>query len=98
MQKLYETTGLLSKPLVTLHTTGDQVIPFWHELLYAAKTKNTGSSSKHINIPVLRYGHCNFNAAEVLFGFALLVLQTSGQQIPGLQPAPPSVTAIQAAQ
>jgi hypothetical protein len=97
MQKAYETTGLLGKPLVTLHTTGDQIIPFWHELLYAAKTKSTGSDSKHTNIPVLRYGHCNFNAAEVLFGFALLVLQTSGQQLPGLQPVPPSMTSITAA-
>jgi hypothetical protein len=92
MQKLYETTGLLSKPLVTLHTTGDQIIPFWHDLFYAAKIASTGSGGNHVSLPVLRYGHCNFNAAEVLFGFALLVLQTSGQEIQGLRPVPSSIT------
>jgi pimeloyl-ACP methyl ester carboxylesterase len=89
MQTLYETTGLLAKPLVTMHTTADQIIPFWHELLYASKT---ASSGKHTNLPVLRYGHCNFNAADVLFGFGLLVLQTSGQEIRGLHPVPPSLS------
>jgi hypothetical protein len=91
IQNLYETTGALSVPVVTLHTTGDQVVPYWHEPLYRAKLESTGSASRHINIPILRYGHCNFKAAEVLFGFALLVLQTTGQQIPGLQPVPAAV-------
>jgi len=92
MQNLYETKGLLHIPLVTLHTTGDQIIPFWHEPLYRAKVERTASASKHINIPILRYGHCNFKAPEVLFGFALLILQTTGQQIPGLHPVPAAAT------
>ena len=33
----YETTGRVSVPLVTLHTTGDDIIPWWHELLYFFK-------------------------------------------------------------
>jgi pimeloyl-ACP methyl ester carboxylesterase len=86
MQSFYETTGLLSIPVVTMHTTGDQVLPYWHEPLYRAKVESTGSAGKHINIPILRYGHCNLKVAEVLFGFALLVLQTTGERIPGLQP------------
>jgi hypothetical protein len=98
IQNFYETTGLLGIPLVTMHTTGDQVVPYWHEPLYRTKVQSTGSAGKHINIPVLRYGHCNFKAAEVLFGFALLVLQTTGQQLPGLQPVPAGVTTANSSQ
>ena len=78
----YETSGLLGVPLVTLHTTGDQIVPYWHEPLYRQKIEKTGSASSHINLPILRYGHCQFNAGEALFGFALLVLQTIGRPLP----------------
>ena len=33
----YQTTGQLAKPLVTLHTTLDPVVPFWHEAMYGAR-------------------------------------------------------------
>jgi hypothetical protein len=84
----YETNGLLARPLVTIHTSGDEVIPYWHESLYRAKIAATGSDSLHTNIPILRYDHCNFKVSEVLLGFAVLVLQTSGRTIPGLPELP----------
>jgi len=43
VQAHYQTTGVLSKPLVTLHTTLDQQVPYWHEQLYLAKTKASGA-------------------------------------------------------
>jgi pimeloyl-ACP methyl ester carboxylesterase len=70
----YETNGNLSLPLVTLHTTGDEVIPFWHELLYLPKVDLTGRG-RFLPIPTVRYGHCNFTANEVLTAFALAVRQ-----------------------
>jgi len=39
----YETTGRLTVPLVTLHTTGDEAIPFWHEGLYLQKARTSGT-------------------------------------------------------
>jgi pimeloyl-ACP methyl ester carboxylesterase len=60
----YETTGNLSIPLVTLHTTGDEVIPFWHELLFLGKVGLF--SDRFIPQPVFRYGHCNFTLSEVI--------------------------------
>jgi pimeloyl-ACP methyl ester carboxylesterase len=74
----YQTTGKLLRPLVTLHTTGDQIIPYWHEWEYGLKALFAGSSSKLISIPVSRYGHCNFQASDVLFGFVLMVLADLG--------------------
>ncbi len=81
----YQTSGKLSRPLVTLHTTGDDVIPYWQELLYAAKVIAKGSAGYLTPIPIFRYGHCNFQSSEVLAAFGILVLQTTGSQPAGLQ-------------
>jgi pimeloyl-ACP methyl ester carboxylesterase len=78
----YETTGRLARPLVTLHTTGDPIIPIGHELLYALKALFTGSTALQPNLPIVRYGHCQFTAPEVLFGFFVLLVETQGQSVP----------------
>jgi hypothetical protein len=36
-------------------------------------------------IPVLRYGHCEFSTVEVLGAFGLLVYQTLGTTVPALE-------------
>jgi hypothetical protein len=38
-----KTSGQLSVPLVTLHTTGDPIVPFLHEALYADKVAAAGA-------------------------------------------------------
>ena len=68
----YQTTGVLEKPIITLHTVSDPVVPYWHETLYAQKVAQAGASTRLIQIPVLRYGHCNFTGLEVVGSFALL--------------------------
>ena len=55
---LYQTNGNLSLPLVTLHTTGDEVIPLWHELLYLPKVDLTGRG-RFLPIPTSTYRHRN---------------------------------------
>jgi pimeloyl-ACP methyl ester carboxylesterase len=77
----YQTTGELARPLVTLHTTGDPIIPYGHEPLYFLKTLLAGSAALHPNLPVMRYGHCQFTSAEVVFGFFVLLLEAGGQPI-----------------
>ena len=74
----YQTSGELDAPLVTMHTTGDPTVPYWHEPLYRAKVWANRDWWRHINLPILRYGHCNFEPQEVLFAFALLRLQVEG--------------------
>ncbi len=74
VQAEYQTTGSILRPLVTLHTTADPVAPYWHETLYAQKVAGRHASHLLTQVPVLRYGHCNFTSADVLVSFALLVL------------------------
>jgi pimeloyl-ACP methyl ester carboxylesterase len=63
----YQTSGHPGVPLVTLHTTGDPIIPFWHERIYAVKSAGS--------VPVIavgRYGHCSFTPDEVVGAFGRL--------------------------
>lgn len=70
----YSTTGVLTRPLVTLHTLRDQQIPYWHEQIYALKTYASGSFlTRHLNIPIDRFEHCNFTTDEVLASFAIML-------------------------
>jgi pimeloyl-ACP methyl ester carboxylesterase len=77
----YQTSGFLDAPLVTLHTTKDEIVPYWHEPRYDWKVLGSGSGSLHTNIPVYRYGHCNFTVEEVLAAFAVLVLDATTKEL-----------------
>jgi len=81
IQASYQTTGRLKRPLVTMHTTADPVVPYWHEPLYAWKALLNGSLLYHTNIPIARYGHCKFEPNELLFGFVVLILKVTGQTV-----------------
>ena len=72
----YETSGKLKMPLITLHTTGDPIIPYWQEPLYTVKTLAAGTLSKRTNLPVAAYGHCAFTAQDVFGAFGLMVLRS----------------------
>jgi hypothetical protein len=69
----YQTTGLLTVPLVTLHTTLDQQVPYWHERLYRAKIIAKDSLAFHQPVEVNAYGHCNFSGTDALSAFGKLV-------------------------
>jgi pimeloyl-ACP methyl ester carboxylesterase len=70
----YNTTGVLERPLITLHTRRDQQVPYWHEQLYQLKTLASGALfTRHLNLAVDRYEHCNFTPEEVLFSFAVML-------------------------
>ncbi len=70
---IYQTTGRLTVPLVTLHTTLDQQVPYWHEQLYRVKVIQNDSLAFHQAIAVNTYGHCNFSASDALGAFGTLV-------------------------
>ena len=69
----YQTTGHLSVPLVTMHTTGDPLVPYWHATLYHGKTIAADNIALHGHFEADRYGHCNFTLTEVLYAFYRLV-------------------------
>ena len=62
-----------------MHTTLDQQVPYAHEVFYRWKTLAAGSGLKHINIPIQRYGHCEFTTAEALIAFGVM-LALAGDQ------------------
>jgi hypothetical protein len=80
IQADYQTSGKLAAPLVTLHTTADPIVPYWHEPLYTAKAL-LNSGLLHTNLPVFRYGHCSFKAEEALVGLGLLILKVEGREL-----------------
>ena len=75
MKSNYNTTGRLSVPLVTIHTTLDQQVPYIHEFFYNLKTLSQGSLfTEHVNIPFDQFGHCQFTPDQALLGFGLMLL------------------------
>jgi pimeloyl-ACP methyl ester carboxylesterase len=70
----YRPSGLLQRPLVTLHTTGDPLVPYRHELIYFNRAAFLGTDDKLTVLPVERAGHCAFKAQEVVGGLAALLL------------------------
>jgi pimeloyl-ACP methyl ester carboxylesterase len=89
IQDYYQTSGLLRVPLVSMHTVADPIVPYWHTTLYRAKTLVNHTALKYLNVPIFRYGHCAFQANEVLAGFSLLVSRVSGAPLYNVQPAVP---------
>lgn len=81
----YQTSGVLLSPLVTLHTTGDPIVPYWHATQYRSKAWANGSFWQHSHIPVLRYGHCNFTPVEVLVGFGVLVIKAGRPELAAVE-------------
>ena len=80
----YQTSGRLAVPLVTLHTTADPIVPYWHEPLYSVKAL-ANSGLLHATVPVFRYGHCSFKAEETLVALGLLVLEVEGRELLGAE-------------
>jgi len=70
----YQTSGELSIPLVTLHTTGDDIVPVTQELLYLLKF-DASARGRFLPLPVFRYGHCTFTGSEVVNAFGLMLAQ-----------------------
>ncbi len=70
----YNTSGNLDRPLMTMHTELDPLVPYWHEPLYTLKNLPSQSYGRHrLNLPVNRYGHCNFTLPEAMGMFATLL-------------------------
>lgn len=73
----YETSGNIAIPLVTIHTTGDHITPFWHNPKYRFKILLKGNSLLHTGIPVLNYGHCTIEESHVMAAIAIIITKIS---------------------
>lgn len=69
----YESSGSLTIPLVTAHTTLDPLVPYFHETLYKARVVALGRTARYDHLRVERYGHCTFNALEAQQALGILL-------------------------
>jgi pimeloyl-ACP methyl ester carboxylesterase len=70
LEHYFTPTGKLKIPMVTMHTTGDPAVPFFHEAAYAEIVAQAGATPMLQQIPIERYGHCQFELPEVIGAFA----------------------------
>lgn len=85
MQNFYQTTGDIQVPMVMLHTI-DEIIPYWHEVLYSFKVAGKGQQANHTNLPILwRYGHCNFTPVQLLIAFVIAIQQATDVTVTGAE-------------
>jgi len=69
----FQTSGNLQVPLTTLHTTGDEIVPFSQSQLYGDKVSRGGTPALLTQNTIDRHGHCAFQGLEVLSAFTALL-------------------------
>lgn len=79
IKKDYQTKGLLKRPLVVMHTTGDPIVPYWHATMYQDKVIQHDSAQNLGFIEVQAYGHCNFTAENQMAAFSMMLSMASQQ-------------------
>ncbi len=77
----YEPSGVLRVPLITMHTTGDEITPYWHAALYQQRIDAAGSGALYEHRAVERFGHCNFTLAEVQSAFSVIVERANARAL-----------------
>lgn len=76
----YEANGRLRRPAQGIHTRYDPIIPYWQAQIYSVEAL-FGSGLRLLSVPSDNYGHCAFDAEEVLASFAILVLRVTGANL-----------------
>jgi pimeloyl-ACP methyl ester carboxylesterase len=72
----YETSGDLHRPLIAMHTLGDEVVPYMHVYNYGVRLWSAGNLGTLSVRSVARFGHCNFTAGDALIAFVSLLAKT----------------------
>jgi len=68
----YETQGSPEVEISILHTSGDAVVPFFHQVVYEQEVQSSGAGALLTRTDVDRFGHCNFSSDELLAAFSAL--------------------------
>ena len=83
LEKYYVPDGALGVPTVTLHTTRDPLVPFFHETEFAQLVANRQGSGRLLQRSIDGYGHCAFSTTDMVDAFTAL----SGWVSTGQKPA-----------
>ena len=73
MGEYYQPSGNIQIPMVTLHTSRDPLVPFWHEGFYLSYAQGKRRNGNLVQQVVNRWGHCAFEPEEVFNAFSGLV-------------------------
>jgi len=77
----YETTGTIEDPLITIHTTGDPLVLYWHQTIFRSKIFKNRATGHHSHMAIARYGHCKLEEYEILAGLAALVNKATNHEL-----------------
>lgn len=76
--------GQLPIPVLTLHTTGDGLVPVEDEQAYMKTAKEAGDPTSLHEVFVHRAGHCEFTPAETIVAFQALATRMASGKWKGL--------------
>jgi pimeloyl-ACP methyl ester carboxylesterase len=80
-------TGRPAVPLLTIHTTGDPLVPVQAERAYADAVHTSGRDPLLRQVFVHRAGHCQFTTGEMLAAFEAIEHRATTGQWPDTGPA-----------
>jgi pimeloyl-ACP methyl ester carboxylesterase len=85
LKDFYVPTGELTIPFLTLHTTLDPDVPFFHQAALESLVETAGASNLLVQQHIARYGHCNFSPAEAAGAFGGLAkwVEAGVKPVPG---------------
>jgi len=64
LERIPTITGRLTVPMVTLHTTGDMLVPFHNQQVYGKRVAARGASEYLVQRAIRDVGHCTFDPLE----------------------------------
>lgn len=65
LARYYTPTGRITTPVLTVHATGDQIVPSWVENDYAATVAAAGTERWLVAQYVVAANHCEFTQAQI---------------------------------
>jgi len=65
----YAPSGDLRIPTVSIHTTRDPLVPFFHEAEFAAAVSSKGASARLLQRSYDTFGHCAFTTSQMVDAF-----------------------------
>ena len=83
LDRYYQPSGNISIPTVTMHTTRDPLVPFFHEALFATAVGQQNDNGMLLQRKYDTFGHCAFKTAEMVDAFQTL----EGWSRTGVKPA-----------
>ena len=72
LERYYIPDGNLSRPTVTLHTTRDPLVPYFHEGIFAKRVADQNTSDRLLQKSVDGFGHCAFSTNDMIDAFQAL--------------------------